>query len=84
VQALAWGSLAPQFDTEHYVPALTFDTPAVPEMWRFCLLQVSDFASKKWSHFLSFGVSLKEDRFAMQWRHTPLIPALGRQRQVDF
>ena len=19
-----------------------------------------------------------------QWRHTPLIPALGRQRQVDF
>jgi hypothetical protein len=26
----------------------------------------------------------KKKTSAMQWWHTPLIPALGRQRQVDF
>jgi hypothetical protein len=27
---------------------------------------------------------IKNDGLAGQWRHTPLVPALGRQRQVDF
>jgi hypothetical protein len=27
---------------------------------------------------------MRKDDAARQWWHTPLIPALGRQRQVDF
>jgi hypothetical protein len=32
----------------------------------------------------SLKYSVKKHRQAGQWRHTPLIPALGRQRQADF
>ena len=30
------------------------------------------------------NIILKEDEEARQWWHTPLIPALGRQRKADF
>jgi hypothetical protein len=33
---------------------------------------------------LSVKKTLKNVFFAGQWWHIPLIPALGRQRQVDF
>jgi hypothetical protein len=32
----------------------------------------------------TFIVKRDKETFAGQWWHTPLIPALGRQRQVDF
>jgi hypothetical protein len=28
--------------------------------------------------------AIEKNVLARQWWHTPLIPALGRQRQVDF
>jgi hypothetical protein len=31
-----------------------------------------------------FGAQIKKMLLARQWWRTPLIPALGRQRQVDF
>jgi hypothetical protein len=31
-----------------------------------------------------YKISLKIFDVARQWWHTPLIPALGRQRQADF
>jgi hypothetical protein len=34
-------------------------------------------------HFTLFGVK-EPGRLSRAWWHTPLIPALGRQRQVDF
>jgi hypothetical protein len=30
------------------------------------------------------NVQIKNDDTSRAWWHTPLIPALGRQRQVDF
>lgn len=33
---------------------------------------------------LSYLLTSKKDRIAGQWWWTPLIPALRRQRQVDF
>jgi hypothetical protein len=32
----------------------------------------------------AFSVMFKKSSLARQWWHKPLIPALGRQRQVDF
>jgi hypothetical protein len=34
--------------------------------------------------FFGFQLGIKRVGFTGQWWHTPLIPALGRQRQVDF
>jgi hypothetical protein len=33
---------------------------------------------------LALNVPLKKEEESRAWWHTPLIPALGRQRQVDF
>jgi hypothetical protein len=33
---------------------------------------------------MSKNVILKKKKKVGQWWHTPVIPALGRQRQVDF
>jgi hypothetical protein len=45
----------------------------------------ASFDSLPWVSYilLLFGL-IFQDRVSGQWWHTPLIPALGRQRQVDF
>jgi hypothetical protein len=47
----------------------------VKEKWQW-----SDFLSQKSKLWSSF----RNSRWARQWWRTPLIPALGRQRQADF
>jgi hypothetical protein len=35
-------------------------------------------------YFVQSKVWLKGDETSQEWWHTPVIPALGRQRQADF
>ena len=50
-----------------------------------CFLSLKEMGPRKDSFSLSFTVmALKKATWAGRWWHTPLIPALGRQRQADF
>jgi hypothetical protein len=46
---------------------------------------IADETAKQYSHFgRQFDSFLQKLNISWVWWHTPLIPALGRQRQANF
>jgi hypothetical protein len=61
--------LAPTGRSNSWVAGITIQTNLEP---------------KNRSVYTGYSIVIKSYKFAGQWGHTPLIPALGRQRQADF
>jgi hypothetical protein len=57
----------------------------IARSWKEPRCQTEEWIQKRWHIYtMEYYAAIKNNEFSWAWWHTPLIPVLRRQRQVDF